>query len=143
MIGKLHCLVDNCIHLQQAAGTAMVGYNAYYNHKLAQPDGLAKYSCSRADKEFLAHDQRETEKVILHLKAHERQLSSVSQSKGNSGSASARSVGGDGNPLSKSARSRHNRHQHELYQKHKKAKKAKQAKQANEAASGAAAAPLP
>ena len=77
-LGKLHCLVDNRIHLQQAAGTTMVGYNAYYNHKLAQPDGLAKYSCSRADKEFLAHNQRETEKAILHLKAREKQLSSVS-----------------------------------------------------------------
>ena len=67
-LGKLHCLVDNRIHLQQVAGTTMVGYNAYYNYKLAQHDGLAKYSCSRADKEFLAQDQRETEKAILHLK---------------------------------------------------------------------------
>ena len=56
MIGKLHCLVDNRIHLQQAAGTTKVGYNAYYNHKLAQTNGLANYSGTRADKEFLAHD---------------------------------------------------------------------------------------
>ena len=53
----------------------MVGYNAYYTHKLAQPDGLEKYGCPRADKEFLAHNQRETERVILHLKAHEKQFS--------------------------------------------------------------------
>ena len=77
-IGRLHCLVDNCIHLQQAAGTTMVGYNTYYDHKLAQPDGLEKYSCSRVDKELLAHDQRETKKAILHLKAREKHLSSVS-----------------------------------------------------------------
>ena len=142
MIGKLHCLVDNHIHLQQAAGTTKVGYNTYYSHKLAQINGLANYSGTRADKEFLAHDQRETEKEILDLKARTKQLSSVSQSKGKSGSASAGSVGGDGNPLSKSARSRHNKCQRELYQKQKKAKKAKQAKQAKETdASGAAAVP--
>ena len=64
MIGKLHCLVDNHIHLQQAAGTTMVGYNTYYTHKIAQPDGLVKYGCSRAGKEFLAQDQRETERAI-------------------------------------------------------------------------------
>ena len=34
-LGKLHCLVDNRIHMQQAAGTTKVSYNAYYNHKLA------------------------------------------------------------------------------------------------------------
>ena len=139
MIGKLPCLVDNHIHLQQAAGTTKV----YYNHKLAQINGLANYSGTRADKEFLAHDQRETEKGILDLKAHTKQLSSVSQSKGKSGSASAGSVGGDGNPLSRSARSRHNKHQRELYQKRKKAKKAKLAKQAMETdALGATATPL-
>ncbi len=39
-IGRLHSLVDNHIHLQQAAGTSVVGYNAFYTHKIAQPDGL-------------------------------------------------------------------------------------------------------
>ena len=141
MIGKLHCLVDNCVHLQQAAGTTMVGYNAYYTHKLAQPDGLEKYGCSRADKEFLTHNQRETERAILNLKAREKQLSSVSRRQGKSGCVSAGNVGGDGNPKSKSARSRHNKRQRELYQKCKKAKKAKQVKQAKDAAPGAAAVP--
>ena len=77
-IGRLHCLVDNRIHLQQAAGTTMVGYNAYYTHKIAQPDGVEKYGCSSAGKEFLAHDQRDTERAILNLKARKKQLSSVS-----------------------------------------------------------------
>ena len=119
-----------------------MGYSAYYDHKLAQTNGLENYSGTRANKELLAHDQRDTEKEILRMKGHEKQLSSVSQSKGNSGSASARNIGGDGNPKSKSARSRHNKCQRELYQKQKKARKAQQGKQAETAkASGATAAP--
>ena len=43
MIGKLQGLVDDRIHLQQAAGTTKVGYNAYYDHKLAHQLGLANY----------------------------------------------------------------------------------------------------
>ena len=33
LLRKLHCLVDNRVHLQQAARTTKVGYNAYYDHK--------------------------------------------------------------------------------------------------------------
>ena len=69
--------MDNHIHLQQAAGTTMVGYNAFHTHKIAQPDGLEKCGCSWAGKEFLAHDQRETERAIQNLKARKKQLSSV------------------------------------------------------------------
>ena len=72
MIGNLHCLVDNHIHLQQAAGTTKVGYCAYYDHNLAQTNGLENYSGTRADKEFFAHNQRDTEKEILRIKAHEK-----------------------------------------------------------------------
>ena len=56
MLGKLQGLVDDHIHLQQAAGTTKVSYNAYYDHKLAQQLGLANYSGTRSDKEFWAHD---------------------------------------------------------------------------------------
>ena len=98
-------------------------YNVYYDHKLAQINGLANYSRTRANKEFWAHNQNDTKKKILRIKAHKKQLSSVSQNKGQSGSASARSIGGDGNPKIKLARSRHKR-QRELYQKRKKATKA-------------------
>ena len=52
MLRKLQCLVDDRIHLQQAAGTTKVGYNSYYDHKLAQQLGLANYSGTRDDKEF-------------------------------------------------------------------------------------------
>ena len=117
MIGKLHCLVDNRIHLQQAAGTTRVGYNTYYSHKIAQINGLANYGGTRATREFLIHDQRETEKVVLDSKAKSKQLSSVHQSKGKSGSASIGSTGGDGDHISKSSRSKHNKRQWELYQK--------------------------
>ena len=60
MIGRLHCLVDNHIHLQQAAGTTKVGYNAYYSHKTAQLNGLSNYGGTRATRGFLIHDHRET-----------------------------------------------------------------------------------
>ena len=120
-----------------------MGYNAYYDHKLAQINGLANYSGTRADKEFWAHDQTDTEKEILRIKAHEKQLSSVSQSKGQSDSATAGSVDGDGNPKSKLVRSRHNKRQRELYNKRKKAKKAQQVQQTanNNKAPGASATP--
>ena len=52
MIWKIQRFVDDRIHLQQAAGTTKVGYNAYYDHKLAQIIGLANYSGTQANKEF-------------------------------------------------------------------------------------------
>ena len=61
--------MDDHIHLQQAAGTTKVGYNAYYDHKLAQINGLANYSGTWANKEFWAHDQTDTEKEILRKKS--------------------------------------------------------------------------
>ena len=93
MLGKLHSLVDDLIHLQQAAGSTKVVYNAYYDHKLSQINGITNYSGTRADKEFWAHDQTDTKKEILKIKAHEKQLSSVSQSKGQSRSAMAGNAG--------------------------------------------------
>ena len=51
-----------------------MGYNAYYDFKLASIQGLANYSGTRADKEFWIHDQQDTEKEIQYLKAHEKQL---------------------------------------------------------------------
>lgn len=76
-IGRLHSLVDNRIHLQQAAGTSVVGYYAFYTHKIVQPDGLKHYGCSRASKEFLAQDRKTTELAVQNLKSHQKQLSSA------------------------------------------------------------------
>ena len=44
MIGKLQGLVDDRIHLHQAAGTTKVGFNVYCDHKLAHQLGLVNYS---------------------------------------------------------------------------------------------------
>ena len=118
------------IHLQQAAWTTKVGYNAFYDHKLAQINGLANYSGTRANREFWTHDQTDTKKEILRIKAHKKQISSVSHTRGQSGNATG-TVDRDGNPRGKSVRTRHNKCQNELYNKRKKAKKAQQVKQNN------------
>ena len=125
------------------AGTTKVGYNAYYDHKLAQQLGLANYSGTRADKEFWAHDQTDTEKEILKIKAHEKQLSVVSQNRGHQVGAPGNNLDGEGNPTAQSARSRNNNHCRQLYNKRRKAKKAQQVKQnaQNKAPAAAAATP--
>ena len=56
LLGKLHCLVDDCVHLQQTACSTKVGYNAYYEFKMAQENGLESFSDYCADKEFWAHN---------------------------------------------------------------------------------------
>ena len=54
-IGRLHCLVDNRVHLQQSAGMSSVGYNAFYTHKSSLNQGLKNYSGhARASAKFLA-----------------------------------------------------------------------------------------
>ena len=65
MLGKLHCLMDNCIYWQQKEGYTEVGYNSYYDFKLASIQGLVKYSGTWADKNFSVHDQQNTGKEIL------------------------------------------------------------------------------
>ena len=52
ILGKLYCLVEDRLHLQQVAGTTKVGYNAYYDYKLAKTKGLTDFSGFKADKEF-------------------------------------------------------------------------------------------
>ena len=44
MIWKVVRFLDDRVHLQQAAGTTKVGYNSFYDHKLAQIIGLHNYS---------------------------------------------------------------------------------------------------
>ena len=57
LLGKLHSLVDDHIHLQHSAGTTKLGYNAYYEFKMSSEEGLSNYSGMRANKEFWVHDQ--------------------------------------------------------------------------------------
>ena len=132
--------MDDCFHLQQAAGTTKVGYNAYYNDKLAHTRGLTEFSGSRADKEFWVQDMLDTEKDILKVKAHDKLLSSVS-GKGSAGGGSSHADGGPSQ--GESARSRHNRKKCQLYQKQKRAKKAEQRKQAKAASKAPSAAAVP
>ena len=77
-LGKLHCLVDSHIHLQQAAGSSMVGFDSIVTISWPNLMGWRNIVVPGQIRSFLAHDQRETEKAMLHLKAQERQLSSVS-----------------------------------------------------------------
>ena len=48
MIWKVVRFVDDRVHLQQAAGYTKVGYNAFYEHKLAQIHGLHNFSGTKA-----------------------------------------------------------------------------------------------
>ena len=130
LLGKLHCLVDDCVHIQQTAGTTQVGYKAYYEYKIAQENGLDLFSGQRADKEFWAHDKLETEQKILKMKAHKKSLSAILELQFKNGKP-ARNSGNPDGPLAKSsAKSKHNRKQRELYKKHQKARKVQLAKPA-------------
>ena len=44
LLGKLHYLVDDHIHIQHTAGTTKVGYNAYYEHKMAFKNPNSKHA---------------------------------------------------------------------------------------------------
>ena len=136
-IGGLHCLVDNCVHLQQSAGVSKVGYNAFYAHKHSHSNGLKHYGYTRASEEFLAQDLKEVDRVVQLSKARQKLLLSEQRSQRKTVVEPAKTAEGDGNPRSKAARKRHNRKQRDLYKKRKKASRAQQAKQAAEAAPGA------
>ena len=103
MIWKIVRFIDDRIHLQQAAGTTKVGYNSFYDHKLAQINGLHNYSGTRADREYWSHNMMDAEKEILRIKAHEKQISSVTHSRGPLCNANS-SVDRDGNPTELSAK---------------------------------------
>merc|ERR1712177_162200 len=69
-IGRLHCLVDNRVHLQQSAGMSTVGYNAFYTHKSSLNQGLTNYGeHARASEGFLAQDWKDTEAAVRNSKA--------------------------------------------------------------------------
>merc|ERR1711895_92156 len=134
-IGRLHCLVDNRVHLQQSAGMSSVGYNAFYTHKISLNQGLKNYSGhARASAEFLAQDRKDTEAAVRNSKARQKLLSSKQKRQAkSSGVDTAKSVGKDGNSKSRASRSRHNKKQRDLYQNYKNAKRAQLAAQAVEA----------
>ena len=73
----------------------------------------------------------DAEKEILRIKAHEKQLSSVSQNRNPSRNANS-SANQDGNPTELSAKTKCNRRQCQLYNKRRKAKKVQQKAQINQ-----------
>ena len=85
-LGKFHCLVNSHIHLQQVAGSSMVSYNSIATVSWPNLMGWQNIVDPAHIRNFLAPDHREIKKAMLHLKAHKRQLSSVSRSKKISGS---------------------------------------------------------
>ena len=75
MVWKVVRFVDDRIHLQQAAGATKVGYNAFYEHELAQINGAHHFSGSKADREYWTQNTRDAEKDIIKIKSHEKLLS--------------------------------------------------------------------
>ena len=108
MIWKVVRFVDDRIHLQQAAGATKVGYNAFYEHELAQINGVHHFSGSKADREYWSQNTRDAEKDIIKIKAHEKLLAGMP-----SGKAPSRNENGsaaqDGNSPKVSSTSRNNR----------------------------------
>ena len=130
MIWKVVRFIDDHFHLQQAAGYTKVGYNAFYEHKLAQINGLHNFSGTKAEREYWTHDTVDAEKEILKIKAHEKLLSSGTMNRGPWRNTNS-SVDQNGIPIELSARTKRNRRQRQLYNKHRKAKKAQQSAQNN------------
>ena len=114
MIWKVVRFVDDRIHLQQAAGATKVGYNSFYEHELAQINGLHNYSGSKADREYWAQNTREAEKDILKIKSHEKQLAGVSSNRAPSHYENG-SAAQDGYPSGGPPKSKRNKRQRQLY----------------------------
>ena len=73
MVWKLARFVDDRVHVQQAAGTTRVGYNAFYDYKNYQIHGNQAFSGTKADREFWTHDTMDVEKDILSSKVMPRE----------------------------------------------------------------------
>ena len=131
MIWKVVRFVDDRVHLQQAAGVTKVGYNVFYDYKLAQINGNQDFSGTKADREYWTHNTMDAEKDILKVKAHEKLILQGNPARGPSGNANS-AAGQDGVPNQLSSKTKRNRRQRTLYNKRKKAKKAQQAAQNNQ-----------
>ena len=98
-------MLDDRIHIQQMAGTTMIGYVPMYQHIMELKDGHAYFTGSRLDKDYWNKQQLEFEKEVLRInksrksgKVHPATAPAPSAVKGSS----------DG----RSARQRHNAHNH-------------------------------
>ena len=131
MIWKVVRFVDDRVHLQQAAGVTKVGYNVFYDYKLAQINGNQDFSGTKADREYWTHDTMDAKKDILKVKAHEKLLLAGNQARGPSGNANS-TAGQNGVPNELSNKTKRNRCQRAHYNKRKRAKKAQQLAQNNQ-----------
>ena len=123
MIWKVVLFVDDRIHLQQAAGATKVGYNAFYEHELAQINGVHHFSGSKADREYWTQNTRDAEKDIIKIKAHEKLLAGMPSGKAPSHNENGSSAQDRNSPKVLST-SRRNKKQRLLYKNRQKAKKA-------------------
>ena len=114
MIWKVVRFVDDRIHLLQAAGATKVGYNLFYNHKLAKIHGLHNFSGTKADREYWSLETMDAEKDILKIKAHEKLLGAASRAPPRKENSSANQ---DGSPNELSSKTKRNRRQRHLYNK--------------------------
>ena len=121
MIWKIVRFVDDRIHLQQAAGSTKVGYNAFYEHELAQINGAHHFSGSKADREYWSQNTRDAEKDIIKLRSHEKLLAGTGHAPlcNESGSAVQ-----DGISHTSTSRVKRNKKQRLTYKKRQKARKA-------------------
>ena len=103
MIWKVVRFVDNRVHLQQAAGVTKVGYNVFYDYKLAQINGNQDFSSTKADREYWTHYTMDAEKDILKIKAHKKLLGSAARAPPRNVNSSANQDGSPNELLAKSA----------------------------------------
>ena len=137
MIWKVVRFVDDHIHLQQAAGSTKVGYNAFYEHELVQINGAHQFSGSKADRKYWSQNTRDAEKDIIKIKSHEKLLAGSGQAPSRNEISLAVQ---DGIPLKSSSRVKHNKIQRLAYKKRQKARKAQ--KKQNQPKALAAPAPV-
>ena len=69
--------------MQQCAGKSKVGYETFYEYKIAQMDGLSNFSGQAADKKFWAQDKLNSEQRMLQIRPQEGVLpAKLAQMKG-------------------------------------------------------------
>ena len=122
-VKTLRCMLDDCIHIQQMAGTTMIGYVPMYNHILELKDGHKYFTGSRSDKDYWNKQRLEFEKEILRKRSHSNQINKTGKSgKAHTATAPAPSEV-KGSLEGRSAKQRHNAHNRKAYAKRKKAMK--------------------
>ena len=74
LLRKLHCLVDDCVYIQQCAGRSKVGYEVFYEYKIAHMEDSPNFSSQAAAKDFWAQDKLDSEQRMAQMKSQEEIL---------------------------------------------------------------------